>query len=314
MAHHPPIVVASALPLLVCVLAAAQEEGTVPPPPQAQPEGLQISPLLSGGAVYQFEASVNDGGDFSVGRFYIEPGVALDFSRDLNLALVVGYSYDAYDFSGTTGLGSPDPWDGINTLRFSARLRWAPDDKWTVFAIPTFRFAAESGADWDDAIQGGVIAGFSYKINDKLTIGPGFGVLTQIEDDPSIFPVLLIDWQITDRLALRTGRGLGATQGPGLQLAWEFEDQWELVFGGRYERLRFRLDNSGIAPGGVGEEESIPLYLGVSYNFDRFTSVSFLAGVNLAGKLTLENSSGGRISRRDYDPAPFLGIIGRVRF
>jgi hypothetical protein len=156
--------------------------------------------------------------------------------------------------------------------------------------------------------------GFAYRFGKRLTLGPGIGAVTQIEDDASIFPVLIVNWKITDRLSLETGRGLGATLGPGLTLNWQASAKWDIFLGGRYERLRFRLDDKGVAPGGVGDDRSFPLVGGATYRFGRRGDISLLSGFKLGGELRLEDEKGNRIADETYDPALFLGLTFRVRF
>ncbi len=309
------------LSLLPLQAAIAQPDG---PPPTGDPSGgppwagdddALMRFVLRGGYVHQLDSNLDGGASFSVNRFYIQPGVEIRPAPKINLILSAGYSYDGYNFNGLTGLGgAADPWDDMHTLRFSAFLRWDIGEKWTVFALPTIRIAAESGADIDRALQGGGFVGFSYALSDRLSIGPGIGALTQIEDSTSVFPVLLINWRITDELALRTGRGVGASQGPGLVLDWQFTQQWALLFGGRYEKQRYRLSKSGPVPDGVGEESSIPIYGAISWRPSRNVEVSFIGGVNFAGALKLDDRSGNRIASADYDPAGFLGLVARFRF
>ena len=126
--------------------------------------------------------------------------------------------------------------------------------------------------------------------------------------------MLIIDWKITDRLSLDTGRGLGATLGPGLALNYRASQSWNFTFGGRYEKLRFRLDDKGVAPEGVGEDRAFPLVAGATYYFNRETSLTLTGGVLLGGKLKLEDDNGHKISEEDYDPTPFIGINLRSKF
>ena len=105
---------------------------------------------------------------------------------------------DRYDFSGAVGFGGLDPWGRIREVRVSAPIRYVANQHWTVFAIPSLRFNAESGASLGDGQTGGLLTGVSYRVSDSLSIGPGLGAFTEIEDDASFFPILLIDWAITD--------------------------------------------------------------------------------------------------------------------
>jgi hypothetical protein len=92
--------------------------------------------------------------------------------------------------------------------------------------LPHVRFTGEKEADFDNALTGGGFAGFFYRYGDRLTIGPGIGVLTQLEDSPRVIPILIINWKITDTLSLNTGRGIGATLGPGLTFDWRPSRVW----------------------------------------------------------------------------------------
>lgn len=272
------------------------------------------STFLRGGYVYQFKTDMDSEGSFSANRAFFQGGVSYAADKRKSISLALGYGFDDYDFSGQTGFAGLSPWDKIHTYRVSVPIRWGVNETWDLFAIPTARVTKESGADSDDALTGGGFAGFSYRVSDRLTIGPGVGVITQIEDSATVFPVLIIDWKITDTLSLGTGRGLGATLGPGLALDWKPLKKWNFTLGGRYERLRFRLDNGGASPRGVGEDRSFPLFAGATYNFSRKTRVALLGGLELGGKLRLEDEYGNGIAEEKYDPAGFIGVTFGLRF
>jgi hypothetical protein len=271
------------------------------------------SPFIRGGYVHQFDSDLDAGGDFRVDRFVIQSGISYTMGPRRRVTFSVGAGSDWYDFSGGTGFGG-EPWGRIDQLRLSVPVTWAVDEQWTLFAIPTLRYSGESGVASRDSATGGALAGLSYRVNDSLTIGPGVGVLSQLEDSVNAFPILIVDWQITDRLSLDTGRGLGATQGPGLQLNYRLSETWSLGLGGRYESLQFRLDDKGPAPNGVGEDRSVPLYLSASYSRGRDLRISAIAGVDINGELRLEDSSGRRLAQSDYESAPFLGATFDIRF
>ncbi|MFZ9011347.1 MAG: hypothetical protein ACO20W_05575 [Anaerohalosphaeraceae bacterium] len=225
-----------------------------------------------------------------------------------------GYNYTDYSFSGSEGIAALKPWDDIHSIGFTVPIRMGLNDDWTMYAFPTIRSVTEDGADFGDGISGGALLGASRKINENLTMGPGLGVLSQIEDDPFVFPIFLIDWKISDTLSFGTGRGESATAGPGLFLYWRPAEQWLFNFGGRYEKLRFRLDDKGVAPDGVGEDRAFPLVAGATYYFNRQTSLTLTGGVLLGGQLKLEDDKGHKIIEEDYDPTPFIGINLRSKF
>ncbi len=306
--------------MLCCLVGAgstlAQEPETdLPPiPPASGQRGKPVEVSLEGVYIHQFRAEVDGGGNFSLDRVYAEPSVTWTPDQRLSVSFSFGYSYDNYDFSGDGALTSLDPWGEINGVRFSAFVRYSLNRQWTIFGGPTIRSAVERGAIFSDGLTGGGFVGALYRFSDKLAIGPGVGVLTQIEDNPTVFPVLLVDWSITETLSLRTGQGLGASRGPGVSLVWEFADQWELAVGGRYEWQRFRLDDGGPIPSGVGQEQSLPFFAAITWKISPDATLSVLGGVNFLGNLRLENKNGDRITDEDYDPAPFAGVSLRLRF
>jgi len=261
-----------------------------------------------GGAVHQFDSELKGGGSFTATRASVQVAGGYSFGPGSVVSLSLGYDYDSYDFSGQEGLGARDPWAGVNSIRIGLPIRWRFAEKWSAFLIPTIRSTGESGARFEKSIVGGGFTGVSYRFGDSLTIGPGIGVIAQLEDDPQLFPVIIVDWKITQRLRLETGRALGATLGPGLALTYRITEALRFSVGGRYERFRFRLDEDGEVPDGIGEEQSFPLFAGLSYAFRSGISLSLVGGAELSGKLRLEDASGRRITSETYDPSGFLGM------
>jgi hypothetical protein len=281
---------------------------------QAKPD-TKWSTFIRGGYVYQFDTDIdNSNGSFTADRFFIQPGIRYSPDYTKSFSLAFGYGYDGYDFAGENGFGAFNPWDDINSFRISTPIRFTKGQNWSFFILPTVRFTGESGADLNDSLTGGGFAGFAYKFNERLTIGPGIGIFTQIEDDASIFPVLIINWKITDTISLETGRGLGATLGPGISLNWRMSEQWHFSLGGRYEKLRFRLDDKAETPNGIGQDTSFPIFGGVTYNINSSARISLIGGVETAGELQLEDQNGNVLEQQDYESAPFLGFSFYFRF
>jgi len=121
------------------------------------------------------------------------------------------------------------------------------------------------------------------------------------------------DWQITNRFALTTGRGLGASVGPGVQAVYTIRKFLDLTLGLRFERTRFWLSEDSGQPGGVGADESFPVFatlrLGPPYAF-----LAVLTGAEFRGKLRIEDENGNFIAERSYKPSPFIGFAGQLFF
>lgn len=274
------------------------------------------STSVRGGAIYQFDTDLDSAGSYSSSRYNIEASrnYAWDFRTSASVAL--SYSYDDYNFSGgnINNFAGQSPWNNIHSFSISTPLRKGLNDNWSAFLIPSLRSTGESGADFDQTITGGTFAGAAYRFGKNLTIGPGIGIVSQLEESASIFPVLIIKWNITEKLSLDTGRGLAATLGPGLTLSYKVTQKLKFAVGGRYEKLRFRLDKNGDIPGGIGEDSSFPLFASCTYNVNRKTTLSIVTGLETGGELKVENSKGQTISEEDSDPGFFGGLTFNTRF
>ena len=279
--------------------------------PSGPPGGW--SSFARGGAVYQFDTDLDEGGSYDVKRATIEAGRGYAWGPRTSLSLALGYRYDGYSFSRGSGIAAAAPWEDVHSLSLGAPMRRGIGENWSAFLLPSVQSSGESGSDFGDTITGGVLTGFAYRFGERLTIGPGVGVVSELEDSASIFPVLIVDWKITDTLSLETGRGLGASMGPGLTLNYQANDQWSFSVGGRYEKVRFRLDDEGIAPGGIGEDSSFPLFAGFTYSYSPEIKLSLVGGVEFGTELVLEDSDGNRIMKESSDPGGFLGFTFSFR-
>lgn len=271
---------------------------------------------LAGAAVKQFDADLagNDG-QFDVSRAYIQPSFGYAWDRSTSVSLAVGLGYSKYDFSQGASIDGQSPWKDIHDYSVSMPMRFAPHEKSSAIVIPSVRTNYERGASADDGRTEGIIAGASWKFSDTLSLGPGFGWFSELGGGSNTFPILLIDWQITEKISLSTGRGLAASQGPGLTLNYALNRQWELGLTGRYEKIRFALDEDKSAPQTrYGEDKSVPLLLTATYTPWPQTSVSALMGVETNGSLRLDDRDGERLYESDFDTTPVIGLSFSSRF
>lgn len=270
---------------------------------------------VSGGAAHQAEVDLKDTeGAFSVDRWFMSAGVDYGWSPRDSVGISFGGGRSTYEFDESASLGGEAPWEEIEDTRISLVGRFGFGDTGSLIVIPTVRQYREDGASSSDSQTYGLLAAAFWKISDTLTIGPGLGVFSRIEDSTRVFPILAIDWDISERWNLSTGSGLAASQGPGLTLNYTLNPNWSFGLTGRYEEIEFRLDEEGPAPGGVGKDEVIPLVLSARLDPNPRVSLSAFAGVELGGTLTLMDEFGGTIEESDYDPAPLFGATFEFRF
>ncbi len=267
-------------------------------------------PSIKAGSVYNFTTDIEGGGSFAVNRYFVEAGLARLWRFDRMVSVSAGYGQDDYRFSG---LGT-DPWNNIDNFRVGLFARWALDEQWVLFAGPSVRSYGEAGTDLDDALVGTFFGGASYRFSDRLTLGPGFMVAGQIEDSTRYFPVLLVNWNLTEKLSLETGGGFAATAGPGLSMVYDFSKHWKFAVTARYEKKRFRLNGTGFAKNGVGEDRNVPIIGNIGYFFYPGGHVSAVIGYDFAGKISAEGADGLKLYENDYDSSLMAGLVTSFRF
>ena len=253
-------------------------------------------------------------GSFSVDRYFIEPSIAYMWDRRNMVSLAIGFGDSDYEFAPGATIDGQQPWGRIHDYRISVPIRFSPTERTDAIIIPSVRTNAESGASLSDGRTEGVLAGIGWRVSDTFLIGPGFGWFSELGGGSDAFPIIVINWAITDRLSLGTGGGLAASQGPGLTLEYNPNRKWKLGLTGRYEKIRFALDNGATSPARIGEDRSLPLVLSVQYTLWPMTTIGAFAGGEFDGKLSIEDVNARTIASSEYDTAVFTGLVFRSRF
>jgi opacity protein-like surface antigen len=272
--------------------------------------------IASAGFIYQAEADLDGPGEgtLQVNRFDAGAGLRTPLSDKLTWqnALFLGL-YD-YDFGGG-GFAAGDPWETVIITRYDTQLAYRIDERWGVRAGGVLMFALETDAEWGDSLMGGGSAGVDYRVKDTLFLSAGLGVVSQIEDDAQVIPALGLNWIAAEDWTVRVGAvPVSGGAGAGAEVEHKFNDALKLGLGVLFYQRRFRLDDDGPAPEGVGEERTIPVRLRLGWHFTRQLSLHFFGGVALGGEVKLDDERGRRLREDDFDPAPYAGVRVFGRF
>ena len=244
------------------------------------------------------------GGDYS--RFSLRAGLNAEYplADTWKLEHIFGYEWHNYDFSNS----SPFQWNNIHRFAYAPLFKWQANQEWTVLAAPFLQWVGESGADITDAFSGGGLVGANWVSSPDLSVGLLFGIISQIEDDPLIAPIPLVNWRFAPKWVLRVGPNyLGPTVGLGGEVGWEYAKTFELVTGIQFQRRRFRLDRADQ----VGQETVLPLFVKWNWMLP-LGRIEFFGSLATNGNLRLENKNGNKITDKDYESAFFWG--GKVHF
>jgi hypothetical protein len=284
---------------------------TAPQPGEPRP----IRFVFSTRGEYQFDTGLDRAGDFSLTRANAGLGFSVPIADRFGIAIGTSLGIASYDFDRAAVFGGGRPWEAIYTGQVSAVANYTLDDAWTVFGGAIFGLAGEEGADFSDSITGGGMIGAGYRHSEGLIVRFGLSVMSQIEDDAAVMPVILVDWAIDDRWRLRMGSlDTGSADVIGAGLNYRISEQWSA--GGRlsWVHSRFRLDDSGFAPEGVGQDDRFKATLVLNWRATDHLDLGLLGGVVFGGTLRVEDQDGGRLFEEDYDPTGFAGVRLAWRF
>lgn len=225
-------------------------------------------------------------------------------------------------------------WSDIHQFTFLGLATYKADDDWTVLGGGLFRLSGESGADFSEAMNGGLFTGFLYKWTDTLNVGLLIGAVSAIENGISILPLPLVTWKFADEWAFKLGVNQLGGVGYGPQFMWRPSDEFDLALIWSYEARRFRLSNSGksgfqgavgdpcLAAGGngcstknyIGQETSAPLVVRANWHPDPNITVGGFVGVVTAGNVRMETQGGNKVFDKSYGITPMVGANATFRF
>jgi len=309
--------IGSTQPALSLPVLATQDEAGGTPPVDVAPAGIGQQPdagfntslSFDAGFTWQFQTNMNEPGEVSHGRFHTDGNVRMGVAENLDLVLGWRYQYDHWNFSET-----PTWWKDINTVQLDLGARWRVDDHWMIFGGGQVMWSVEERGSWSRGIIGGGAAGISYAFSKDLIIGGGLGVRSQLEDSALFYPIVVLDWQITDRLSLDTRLTTGWANQSGAELVYELTEELDLSFAVVFDYERFRLDSSGPVPGGVGTTEALPLALALTWEPYPDATISIYAGATVYGRIKVTDSAQNDVFASTYDPAAIIGFQGAIRF
>jgi hypothetical protein len=226
---------------------------------------------------------------------------------------VLNYDYTKYDFTNPAAFGGTAPWGAVQRYGIAAPLSMAVSEGWFLGLTPSFDWIHEKGAQIDESLNWGAVFSATKFHVDGNRIGFGLAVFERI-DETSVFPLLIVDWKLSDRWRLTNPLPAGPTGPAGLELDYRFDGSWNLGVGVARRSTRFRLSETGPVANGVGEERGVPVFLRATRSFGPGVTLNLYGGLIAAGQLRVEDSQGRVVRTVDVGTAPLLGATLSARF
>lgn len=268
---------------------------------------------LSVSAISQFDVDIDEGGDFNVNRYLFQLGWYKRISDTLNTGISFHYDLHDYSFSKSTALEYLTKLKKLQSFGLGTNIIYTINDDWRLVVIPSIEASKERDADLEDSLIYGGIFSAGYRVSPNFMIGTGIGVFHRLEE-VSLFPVVIINWKITDHLILSNPFSGGPTTPAGLELSYAFNKSWTIACGGGYKSYRFRLKDEGTASNGILQEKAVPVWGRVTFKSGELVTVNLTTGAFLTGRLKIEDQDGHEISEYQYDTVPFIAMSVSLTF
>ena len=305
MSRHRPFAVTTLAVFAAAVLAA---------PALAQPSKVgDVATALSLSGLNQFDTDLDQGGSFRWSGVQAGANVTRQFTSEFAAGFTLRYDYQHWNFDNPAAFGGFAPWTNLSTPLIGLNLSYAPTSDWRLGFNPAVDWSGESGANAGDSLSYGAVISATKIFSPDLMLGVGAGVFRQI-DETKVFPFVVVNWKINERLRLGNPLQAGPAGGAGLELTWTLADPWEFGAGGSYRSYRFRLKDDGPIPNGIGENRLFPLFVRLSYAFDSATRADLYAVAFVGGKLSVTRADGTDLYSDDYETAPAIALSLSHRF
>ena len=299
------------LGLLLLFIAACTADAQ----PAGRPEAREKRRLWTVRATQRYQTASNfvarDGGvawyESTVGisgRLFL-PGPGL-------LRAGADYVHTRFAFASNTRLGLSDSelFRHVREVRLSAQLLTPWSRTWSSQLFGAVTSGFESGAAPDDALSGIAGLGVARRFSDRLSMGLGGLLLHPMGSQAvTVVPIVLLDWQMTERLALRSRQAI--------TLSYLIDPRRRLsvaAVASFFDRKQFRLDEAGPVPAGVAELKGFEV--GGRVTWEPFPALTVQGAVEAALRqnLHLEDRAGRDTVDVDLEDALRLSLAVRYRF
>jgi len=272
--------------------------------PQAEDEGIGL--VLSLSTVEQFEADAGDS-RFDLSSYLVKLDKNLVQSRKMILNLGASFVVSDYSFSGPPADPWSDPWKTIRSADTGLIVILPTEGNWTYLLAATLGWMWEEGADAAEGQVQGIIAAATYAFTGDRQLGVGVGVFEGLEEN-MIFPYAAVSWKFNEKLSLSNPLRVGPAGPAGLELNYDASDRWQIGGGVADRSFRFRLDDEGIVPDGIGEMTGVLTWVRASRRASPKVMVDIYAGAILSGEVSMEDSGGRELENDSFGTVPLAAV------
>ena len=224
--------------------------------------------------------------------------------------LGASYEFSDYNIDGSAGNAV---FDTVDNFGVSARAVFPIEGDWSALGMANVQMAAANDARLSDGLTMTGMAATTYSFSPALKVSFGLLVSKRLENNPLALPIAAIDWDITDRLKLRT------LNGAFLTYDMDAEKLTQMDLSVQYQSRSFAVENlqgtvfmRGDDEGAI-KESSIVSTIGIKRTFRDIFSVRAFAEFSTRREIEVRQDD-NKIVEFDTDSAFTFGVEGGVRF
>lgn len=271
-----------------------------------EPTGWRYS--VAAAPAWIAEVDLDEGGRTSLSSSHFRAGAERRLKPDLSVGVKAHFDLYDRDFSGSQGFAALQPWDETSHFGVTGAISKRTGYGWSYGIRPFISWASESGDLDTDALSYGVGFAALAGLSAERRAGLGARVTREIDDSFGFSPVLIVDWKFNDHWSLANPREPSFTVPAGLEIRYRHDERWQFALAGVYQSSEFRLDESTLAPGGIGEASGFLSFLRLSRQLNPQLSINGYAGAMFGGKLQVDNAQGDEIASSKFDTAPLAAL------
>lgn len=232
-------------------------------------------------------------------------------SKRTVLYLGAGFSKNYASIENTEQLNS-SPFYKSDTLQLNSRYLFSTEGNWAGYALGSVDLAVADQANLADGFSMIASAGASYSINPKLKFSLGLLTTQSLSMHTQAMPIIGIDWDITERLKLRTLNGAFLTYDMGLSTQFDLSVQYRnqaFAVENHKGTVFMKMDETILM-----EESSVVGIFGVKHNWKDVFSIRAFAEIigNREFEINLDEPELQKIPVKDN--ALSFGVEGGIRF
>lgn len=229
------------------------------------------------------KADLDRAGELGISRWSIGLGQGWDVDKASTFSLFLRHEDSLYDIDGVRNIGIGAPLDG--SKEDSIAMRWESASKaleW--YLAGAFVSGRADGVSVSDSLYAEGTVGLLFGVTEGLDLGLAVATRTHIEEDLDLFPIPLIQWQVTEDLELATLRSAD----PVLRATYAWSERLSFYADLLIDQRQIRVEDSNALQDAVLVDEERGVRFGLDWHTPSFRARLY-AGVS-ERDLTLESN------------------------